>query len=66
MLPAERLDQNMKLGRPLLKPGKGFLGNFKMLRIARLDIGLVENVVPCGKPLMVAWPDVDQTAVTIF
>lgn len=56
----------MKFGGALLKPDKRFLGDFEMLRVARLDIGLVENVVPCSETLMVTWPDVDQTTITIL
>lgn len=66
MLAAERLDQGVKFCGSLLKPGEGFFVHLEMFRIACLDVGLVENVVPCAKPLLVARPDIDQTAVAIL
>ncbi len=66
MLEAKRLNQLMKFRGPLLKPGERLFGNLETLRIACLDVGLIQDVVPCGKSLTIARPDVDQTAIPIL
>jgi len=56
----------VKMLRSLEKPGERFLGNLEVLRIAGLHIGPVEDVVPGGEAVLVAWPGLDHAAVVIL
>lgn len=48
------------MARPLEKPGKRFLGDFKVFGVACLHIGFVQNVVPCAEAMLVPRPSIDE------
>lgn len=63
---ANRPDKTMKMFRPLEKPAECFLTNFEVLRVASLDTGFVENVVPCCEAVLFARPCLDEPTIVIL
>jgi hypothetical protein len=50
----------------LEKPRERFSGDLEVLRVARLHIGFVENIVPGREPMLIAGPSFDESAIVIL
>ena len=62
----DHLSEAEKMLRPVEKPAEPLFGNLKVLGVACLHIGFVENVVLGGKTMLVAGPSLDQPLVAIL
>lgn len=50
----------------LEEPRERFSGDLKVLRVARLHIRFVEDVVPGREPMLIAGPSFDESAIVIL
>lgn len=63
---ANRPDKTVQMFRPLTKPRERFCGDLEMLRVARLHIGLVKDIVPGREAVLFTRPCLDKPAILIL
>lgn len=63
---ANHLDEAEEVFGSLEKPRERFSGDLKVLRVARLHIGFVENVVPGREAVLFTRPCLDEPAILIL
>lgn len=63
---ANRTDKTVQMFRPLTKPRERFCGDLEMLRVARLHIGLVKDIVPGREAVLFTRPCLDKPAILIL